>query len=134
MAINYAALIAEWPSLTGTTAQKLATLNAMTVTGSIPTLFQTTGAAIWAGVDGTEFMALSADNASRVQNICLMPSLPSGSSSNLAHIFPAIFSPTGPTITALAALAQATVLPWWEANGFGGPIDMNDLAAAGGLT
>jgi hypothetical protein len=39
-----------------------------------------------------------------------------------------------PTITNLTALAQGTVTPWWQNNGYSSPFTMNDLAAAGGLT
>ncbi len=38
---------------------------------------------------------------------------------------------TPPTITALTALAQATVQPWWQANGYPRAFDMGDVAAAG---
>lgn len=40
----------------------------------------------------------------------------------------------GPTITALTALAQAAVQPWWQANGYKVPINTSDLTTAGGLT
>lgn len=36
-------------------------------------------------------------------------------------------------VTNLLALA-ATTVPWWQANGYGRPISMDDLTAAGGLS
>jgi hypothetical protein len=41
---------------------------------------------------------------------------------------------SGPTITALTALAQAVVTPWWQANGYTSPFTQADLTAAGNLT
>lgn len=36
-----------------------------------------------------------------------------------------------PTVTALTALAEATVQPWWQANGYTSPIGIGDTEAAG---
>jgi hypothetical protein len=134
----YTALINEWPLLTaGTTAQKLAQINAMTVTGSVPTLFNTTGAAIFSCINYTEFLTLTAVQQTQLMQVCAIPgTLIGGSASTLGAWFAAIYAGklTGPTITALTALAQGAVQLWWQANGYTAPIGTNDLIMAGNLT
>lgn len=142
MAINYAPLIAQWQTITTanpsfTTTQKLAAINALTVTGSIPTLFNTTGAAIFSCLNYTEFLSLSAIQQTQLMQVCAIPgTLIGGSASTLGAWFVAIFAGklSGPTITALTALAQGAVQPWWQANGYTAAIGPNDLILAGGLT
>lgn len=135
----YTALINQWASLTpGTTAQKLTQLNAMTVTGSVPTSFFVTGDKLLNCINWTEFNALTAQQQSNILALCQVPGGLLGGSTNTAFIVDgmilAYFPIAGPTIAALTALAQATVQPWWQANGYPGPITNNDLVAAGGLT
>ena len=135
----YDALIAKWATLTpGTTAQKLAQINAITVTGSVPTSFYTTGDALLNCINWTEFNALTATQQSNLLHLCSTPGQLLGGSSNTAFIvdgmFIAYFSLAGATIAALTALAKATVQPWWQANGYTSPIGPGDLTAAGGLT
>jgi hypothetical protein len=134
----YTALINEWPSLTGTTAQKLATLNAMTVTGSVPTSFYVTGAQVLNCINWTEFAALTAQQQSNLLMLCANPGPLLGGSGNTSFLVDgmilAYFNHSGATVTALTALAQATVQPWWQANGYPGPFNNNDLIAAGGLS
>jgi hypothetical protein len=135
----YDALIAEWPSLSGTTAQKLATLNAMTVSGAVPTSFFVTGAQVLNCINWTEFNALT---AAQQQNLLTMLAIPGsllGGSGNTAFMVDGMIlayftNQSGPTITALTALAKATVVPWWQSNGYSSPIGLPDLVAAGGLT
>jgi hypothetical protein len=134
----YTALINEWPLLTaGTTVQKLAQINAMTVTGSVPTLFNTTGAAIFSCINYTEFLTLTAVQQTQLMQVCAIPgTLIGGSASTLGAWFVAIYAGklAGPTITALTALAQGAVQLWWQANGYTAPIGPNDLIMAGNLT
>jgi hypothetical protein len=138
----YTALITEWAVITAanpthTTAQKLADLAAVTVTGSVPTLFNESGQAIFSCINYTEYAALTAAQQATIMAICQMANVTSGSASNLGAggFFTSIFTNlSGPTITALIALAQATPQPWWQANGYPAPINANDLVAAGNLT
>jgi hypothetical protein len=134
----YTALINEWALLTpGTTAAKLAQINAMTVTGTVPTLFNTTGAAIFSCLNYTEFLTLTTAQQTQLMQVLAIPgTLIGGSASTLGAWFVAIFAGklAGPTITALTALAQGAVQPWWQANGYTSPIDAADLVSAGGLT
>lgn len=135
---NYAPLIAVWPGLTpGTTGQKLAQLNAMTVTGSIPAAFFTTGDQLLNCLDWTEFASLTSPQQTQLMQLCATQGqLLGGAASFVGKMFVAFYAGKlgGPTIAALTALAKAAVQPWWAANGYGAPINTNDLAAAGGLT
>lgn len=140
----YDALITKWGTLSGTTAQKLAAINAITVTGSIPTLFRVSGSAILDCLNFAEFNALTTAQQSTILQLCAMPGqLLGGSASPLVGpLFASYYAGhlAGPTITALTALAQATVQPWWQAGvaagggGLSSPVGTGDLTAAGGLT
>jgi hypothetical protein len=153
---NYAPLQAEWPNLSGTTAQKIATLNAMTVAGpnqDVPVSSVVAYLALdlkLATLKNYAASPPSGSNASVVavaQNFVAMLSVNEPPPFEMSNpmIYSAIsgFLTTLATdtntgivtadVTALLALA-ATTLPWWEANGYAGPITGDDLAAAGGLT
>ncbi len=140
----YDALVAKWGTLSGTTAQKLAAVNALMVTGSVPTLFRVSGSAILDCLNFAEFNALTAAQQSTLLQICAMPGLLLGGSASplVGPMFVSYYAGklAGPTITALTALAQGAVVPWWQssvANGGGGlagPVSAGDLVAAGNLT
>jgi hypothetical protein len=135
----YTALQTEWATLTGTTAQKLAAINALTVTGAVPTSLYATGAQVANCINWTEFAALTAAQQSTLLQLCAIPGqllCGSGNTSNLVDgmILAYFTNKSGPTIAALTALAQAAVQPWWQANGYTSPVNANDLVAAGGLT
>lgn len=149
MAYNYAALVAAWNGatqpptgvvgtpLTGgmTTLQKLAALNAWTVTGSAPATFYLTGVQISNCINYAEFAALT---ATQQLNLLTMLNQPGGmvggsaeSSFLMNGMMLAYFSHTGPTITALTALAQGVVQPWWQFAGYNGPMSLTDTQLAG---
>ena len=139
----YTALINEWSTITTanpsfTTAQKLAAVNALTVTGAVPTSLSATGAQVLNCINWAEFAALTAQQQSNLLMLCAIPGSMLGGSGNTAFMVDgmilAYFSHTGPTIAALTALAQASVQPWWQANGYTSAIGPNDLVAAGNLT
>lgn len=132
----YTALANEWATLTGTTAQKLAAINALTVTGVVPSTFYVTGAQILNCTNYGEFKLLTAAQQSSWLQLCATQgSIQGGASSFAGGMAVAFFTNlSGPTITAMTALAQAIVTPWWQANGYTSPIGPNDLVAAGNLT
>lgn len=135
----YTALINEWALLTpGTTAAKLAQINAMTVTGAVPTSFFVTGNQLMNCINYAEFKALTAAQQSNILLMCVCPGPLLGGSANTSFIIDGMiidyFPVAGPTIAALTALAKANVQPWWQANGYTSPITQGDLTAAGGLT
>lgn len=135
----YDALIAKWATLTpGTTTAKLAQLNAIVVTGSIPTTFFVTGDQIYNCIDSAEFLAKTAAQQTLIMQCVAVPGqLKGGAGSFLGGVFVAVFGVSGATITALTALAKAISQPWWQATvaqGGGGltsPVSQGDLTAAG---
>lgn len=134
----YDALVTEWALLTpGTTVAKLAQLNALTVTGSVPTVFTVTGTQVLNCFVFSEFSALSATVQQELLTFCSIPgAISAGSGTFTQAMLLALFPiSTGPLTHAnLVALAQATVQPWWQANGYKAPLNASDLAAAGGLS
>lgn len=132
---DYPALATLYGSLSGTLDQRLATINAMTVTGSIPTAFAVSGAQIMNCLDVTEFNSLTTAKQTIVLQICALPTVIGGSSSFVGKLFANYYSTmlAGPTIAALTALAQATIQPWWQAHGFYHAIDYGDVKTAGAV-
>lgn len=140
----YDALVTKWATLSpGTTQQKLDALNALTVTGQIPTSFFTTGDKILNCLDWTEFATLTAAQQTiLIQALCVPGQLKGGAGSFIGGMFVAFYASklAGPTIAALTALAQGIVTPLWQVSvaqgglGLKGPVTANDLTAAGGLS
>ena len=146
----YTALITAWDgatqpptgvtgtALTGgmTTAQKLAAVNGWTVTGSVPTSFYVTGNQLANCINWTEFAALTAAQQQNLLLLCIIPGQLLGGSGNTTFLVDGMIlayftNKSGPTITALTALAEAAVTPWWAANGYPGPFNAADAAEAG---
>lgn len=134
----YDALKTQWALLSGTTAQKLAAINAMTVAGSIPASMYFTGSQLTNCINWAEFAVLTAQQQQNLLLLCANGGQLLGGSNNVSFLpvgmILAYFSHAGPTVIALTALAQATVTPWWQANGYSAAFNSNDLVAAGNLT
>ena len=149
----YTALINAWNSatqpptgvtgtgLTGsmTTAQKLAAVNAWTVTGVVPASFHVTGAQLANCINWAESAALTAQQQSSLLMHCLQKWQLPGGSANTAHLAAGLIlayctNLSGLTIRALTALAQATGQPGRQSASYSSPFNTNDLAAAGGPT
>jgi hypothetical protein len=148
----YTALITAWngatqpptgvtgTALTGlTTANKIIAINGWTITGTIPTTFYSTGPQIANCVNWTEFAALTAAQQMNLLTLLNNPGPLLSGSANTAFLLVGMIlayftNHAGPTILALTALAEGTVTPWWQANGYSGPFSQPDLTAAGGLT
>lgn len=131
---DYTAFVTQWATLTpGTTAAKLAQINGQTVTGSIPALTMTTGAQIFNCIVFAEFNAITAAQQTLLMQVCtLSGTLVGGSSSPfIAPMFGSLFAKMPLTVAALTALAKATITPWYLANGYTAPFNLNDCAAAG---
>lgn len=130
----YSAFIAQWNTLTpGSTAAKLAQINAQTVTGSVPALVYCTGAQIFNCLRFSEFNALTPAQQTQLMQLCAIPGplLGGASSQFISPFFAAIAASMPQTITSLNALAQALVTPWYLANGYPAPFNQSDCAAAG---
>lgn len=142
---DYTALVAKWATLTpGTTVVKLAQLNAITVTGQVPTSFFVTGDQLLNCINYAEFKVLAAVDQANILSICRTPGQLLGGSGSTSFIVDGIiidkFPLAGPTVAALTALAKGSVTPWWQATvaqgggGLTGPVTPPDLVAAGNLT
>lgn len=148
----YTALITAWngatqpptgvtgTALTGgmTTAQKLAAVNAWTVTGLVPTSFFTAADALLNCINYTEFNLLTAQEKSDLWGMLNVSGQLLGGSGNTSHMVAGMIvdffltKHAGPnTIAALTALAQAVTQPWWQSNLYPRAFDLGDVAAAG---
>lgn len=157
MSANYTALVSAWnnasqasgaalPSgVTGsllnglTTAQKLAAINAWTTTGTVPTTLYATGVQVLNCINWTEFAALTATQQANILMLLTNNGLLLGGSANTGFILDGMLlayftNHAGATITALTALAEAAVTPWWQSAGYTSTFTQADLTAAGGLT
>jgi hypothetical protein len=143
----YDALIAKWSTLTGSTAEKLAQLNALTVPGQqravpvlqVMTYLRTNN--LWlpikAAVATSAGAAAAVDYNSdpRVETIDVtLPIVQSMLADLVAHNL--LSAQNVADINALAA----TTIPWWQATvaqgggGLSSPVTSPDLVAAGNLT
>jgi hypothetical protein len=138
---RYDALAALWATLTGTTAQKLAAANAMTVAGpsqSVPVLQVMTYLRtnnLWlpikaaAATSSGAAAALDYNSDPRVQNIDVtLPIVQAMLADLVSHGL--LTQAQSDAIVAMSA----TTIPWWQANGYTSPFTLDDLAAAGGLS
>ena len=154
----YTALIAAWNSsiqpptgVTGTglssndtTAQKLAKVNAWTITGAIPTTVSLPSYQVACAVNYAEFKALTATQQSNLlQAFTATAGGFLGGSANTAYLPVGMlidyFASSGQTIANLTALARALSQSWAQVNGYPyisslGNLGPSDLIAAGGLT
>lgn len=138
----YDALVAKWATLTpGTTAQKLAQINAIVVTGSVPTAFYVTGNQLLNCINYAEFKVLTASQQANLLALCQVQGALLGGSSNTSFIVDGMildyFAVGGLTVAALTALSKGAVMPWWQAGvasgggGLNGPVSDTDLTPNG---
>jgi hypothetical protein len=138
----YDALIAKWATLTpGTTQQKLDQINALVVTGAVPTSLSVTGIQLANCVNYAEFKVLTPTQQSNLLALFQIPGALLGGSSNTTFLVVGMildyFPVAGPTVAALTALAKGFSQMWWQApvanggGGLGSPVGVADLQAAG---
>jgi hypothetical protein len=139
----YDALVAKWATLTpGTTAAKLAQINALAVNGAaVPMLIPSYK--VYNLIVAAEFGALTAANQQLVRDILGMGTVDASPGTAIRSRIVAIFPNGTATFTALSNLAatfDTPQIPWWQATiaqGGGaltGPVSGADLVAAGNLT
>ncbi len=132
----YDALDTEWPTLTGTTAQKLASINALTVPSSPQKALLTPSQIINAIVP----VDLASLTTAQIQMLALLLSgsvIDCSVGTTIRAAAQTIFAGKATTLANLSALVSPfdnATIPWWQANGYPGPFNANDLMAAGGLT
>lgn len=157
----YDALVAKWATLTGTTAQKLAAINAATVTTATPNQpFPLSAAAnvaktspnfSWARITQRAQAVAALPPATATDGAILAartvvatdpgqmidPGLPAAWGAWQAGIgaLEAVGDLSAADVAAITALTTVTTSqPWWQANGYTSPVGPNDLVAAGNLT
>ena len=151
----YDALVARWATLSGTTAQKLAAINALTVAGPMTDVAVTSVVATLAlsgRLAGLQAYAQNPPANANAQALTAARELVALLSSPNAPPFrmsdPTVYATVqsflaalvGDTATGVGAADEvallglaATIVPWWKANGYASPISQGDLDAAGGL-
>jgi hypothetical protein len=139
----YDALIAKWATLTpGTTTQKLAQLNGLTVVGPVQKAILAPSAILNAIV----FADLAALTQLQVTQLTLLlagSEIDASIGTSIRAGVQALFAGKATTLANLGALVAAfdsPPIPWWQATvaqgggGLSSPVSSNDLLAAGGLT
>lgn len=128
----YDALIAKWATLSGTTAQKLAAINALTIAAPQPAIVEAT--AIVNAIAPTDFAALTQLQVSQL-TLILSGGTVNGSPGTTTRLaFQTIFAGKATTLANLAALVapfDSATIPWWQANGYGAAISSYDVGLAG---
>jgi hypothetical protein len=119
-----------------TTQQKLDAVNAWTVVGAaqkcIIPVYQIINA-----IAPADFLALTATQLSQLQLLLNAGTVDVSPGTTIRAIFQSMFVGKTTTINNLVALVKSFDSPpvlWWQANGYGSPFGVGDLAAAGGLT
>ncbi len=136
----YDPLIAKWATApAGTTTEKLAWINAQTVTGpAIP--MKVASSEIYNRTDRPEYEALQATKQGPLQRNLALPTVDFSPGSSMRALWAATFAAGSKTQTNLApyvATFDAPKLPWATATvaqgggGLNGPVSENDLKAAG---
>lgn len=128
----YDLMIAKWATLTGTTTEKLAALNA--ATQALPTKMIVPTYLIYNCIVPSEWNALTDVQRQSIRDILTLGTADVSSGTNVRNMILLVFGPGTQTRTNLVASAATfdnTTIPWWQANGYARPFDMGDVAGAG---
>jgi hypothetical protein len=136
----YDALIAKWAQGTGTTAQKLAQINALTVPSGVPVRALLTPSQIINACVPADIASLSTAMVTLLTLLLAGSQIDASNGTTVRAGIVAIFAGKTTTLAQLAALVapfDSPTMPWWQATvaqgggGLNGPVNANDLAAAG---
>jgi len=139
----YDALVAKWATLTGTTQSKLAQINALTVAGAVPQKALLTPSQILNACSFAELATLTQLQISQLSLLLQGSSIDASVGTNVRAGVSAVLAGKTASLAGLAALVapyDTPALPWITTpvaaggGGLTGPVSMNDLAAAGGLS
>lgn len=140
----YDALVAKWPTLTpGTTAQKLAQLNALTVATGAPARCILTPSQIINACLPADLATLTTAQVTLLTLLLAGSQVDASQGTTVRAGVQAIFAGKAQTLAQLGALVapfDTPIVPWWQGtlaqNGgaLNGPVGLSDIAAAGGLT
>ena len=129
----YDAFIARWATLNpGTTAAKLAQLNAQTVTVNNKALLQPSD--IINAIVFADLVALTQLQVSQLTLLLQGSSIDASAGTSIRAGIQALFSGKATTLSNLAALIAPfdnVNIPWWESAGYTRPFVLADCTAAG---
>jgi len=139
----YDALVAKWATLTpGTTAAKLAQINALTITAGAQKCLLEPNTIVNAIVPA-DLLGLTTNQLLTLQLLLFGRStIDASPGTTVRAVFQSIFGGKAATLanlTGLVAAFDAPAIPWWQATvaqgggGLNGPVGTSDLSAAGGL-
>ncbi len=130
----YDAMISKWNTLgAGTTAQKLAALNAATATGTAQKAILAPSQILNAIV----FSDLAALTQLQITQLTLLlagSQVDASAGTPIRLGIQALFAGKNTTLAQLGALVapfDSPTVPWWQANGYPRAFDLGDVAAAG---
>jgi len=140
----YDALIAKWATLTpGTTAAKLAQINALTVDTGVAKPMVVSPSQIINAIIPADLASLTTAQVSFLTLVLAGSDVDASGGTTVRSAILTIFAGKTNTINSLAALAAPFDngrMPWWQATvaqgggGLNGPVTINELIGAGGLT
>ena len=129
----YDAMVAKWATLNpGTTANKLAQLNA--ATASIPGKAVLAPSAIINAVVIADLAGLTQLQLTQMTLLLQGSAVDASTGTPIRAGIQALFAGKTTTLANLAALVaplDSVAVPWWQANGYLRPFDLGDVAAAG---
>lgn len=140
----YDTLIAKWATLTpGTTAQKLAQINAITVTNPVAQKTVLAPSSILNAVVFADLASLTQLQVSQLTLLLQGQAVDASPGTSIRLGIQALFAGKATTLANLGALVapfDSPPIPWSTApiaqngGGLNGPVTLNDLTAAGGLS
>lgn len=139
----YTALISEWALGTGTTANKLAQINALTVPTGVPVKAILAPSAILNAIVFSDLAALTQLQVSQLTLLLQGSQVDASANTPIRLGIQALFAGKTQTMTNLGTLVapfDTPTIPWWQATvaqgggGLNGPVSLADLVGAGNLT
>lgn len=134
---HYDALVALWAQGTGTTAQKLAQVNALTVPAGAPVKALLSPSQILNACVPADIASLSPAMVTLFALLLSGSQVDASVGTTVRIGIQTIFAGKTTTLSQLGALVapyDTPSMPWWQANGYTGPFTQADLTAAGNLT
>lgn len=132
---DYAALRTQWGGLSGTTDQKLATVNALMVQTAAAGIAQLTPSQILNAIVFADLGALTQLQLLQLTLLLQGNLIDVSKGTVIRAALQTLFAGKTTTLANLAALVatadQPLTIPWWQSNGFPEPIGRGFLVAAG---
>lgn len=131
----YDALSNQWKTLSGTTDEKLAQINALTVQVASQGVAMVTPSQILNAIVFADLALLTQLQISQLTLLLSGGSVDASKGSSIRAGIQSFFSGKTQTLANLTALFsmadQPVSIPWWQANSYPRAFDLGDIAAAG---